>query len=91
MRRETTSVFVLWAANERYRHPNIVRAWSGGYNEAGYLQDDEIEAAKQWFLDFGDEIDGPWTFWTTTEAVRLPTDEEITEAQDEQREGGRHA
>lgn len=63
-------VHVLWAESERYKRPNVIVAYSSSLHEAMPEEFDErIEEAKRWFADFGDESDGPWTFWTTVEAI----------------------
>lgn len=65
---------VLWAVSSRYKRPNLVAAFSEGLYDA--MEEEyaaQVEEAKAWFLGFGHESDGDWTFWETTETLPLPT------------------
>lgn len=68
-----TGIHVLWAVSARYQRPQFVAAWSDGLVESWHEWYEEKRAeAEEEFRSFGDESDGPWTFWATALDLELP-------------------
>lgn len=64
-------ITVLWAVHDRYSTPHVVRAWSNALDEI-YGLGNEIDKAKEWMENWGDESGG-WRYWTTVEYVDEPS------------------
>lgn len=72
---EDVNLTVLWARSDRYKRSQFVAAWSDGYVESySDAYREERDERIRWFRDFGDPSDGPWSFWTTTEALAVGCD-----------------
>lgn len=71
--RRSKAIHALWGRSDRYQTPNFIAAWPDGIVDAWHEWYLELrETAIRDFLDFGDESDGPWTFWMTVECIPEP-------------------
>ncbi len=75
-RRDRADVHLLWGRSDRFPRPQLITAFSGGLVDA-MVEEHEArrEEAIEWFMSFGFDDEGGWTFWETREELLVTAPE----------------